>query len=515
MTESPSKILYVDVDSLRPDHLGCYGYERDTSPVIDDLASAGMRFTNYYATDAPCLPSRTALFSSRFGIHTGAINHGGLTADTRPLGDHRNFRNLGGWKSWMQALRQQGYYTASISPFVQRHQAWSVAAGFNELQDAVGDDPRVGLWQPNADQILPYVDDWLERHVQRDRWFLHVNFWDPHTPYATPPEFGDPFADDPAPDWLTQERIDEHRTHAGPHGARDTFHFSNRSPRFDEGNDLARVPVEFDIDSREAFKTWVDGYDTGVRYTDHHLGLLLDRLRAAGVYEETLIIVSADHGEGLGELNVYGDHHLADETTCNVPLIVSGPGVPAGVDDRFHYNVDLAPTITELVDGDPGDRWDGQSFAPAISDAPDADDVGRDFLVLSQGAWSCQRGVRWDDWLLLRTYHDGFKTVLEDVMLFDLEADPHETTNLADERPEVVDAGLSRLQRWHDDRLLEAARDRRGGNPRTPAGATDPLWRNIANGGPYHTRGHLEQYTERLSESGRADRASELKRRHG
>ncbi|MFP9190160.1 hypothetical protein ACLI4Q_00620 [Natrialbaceae archaeon A-CW1-1] len=73
------------------------------------------------------LPDGTVLLPVR--IHTGTIHLGGLTADTRPLGDHRTFRNLDGWKSWMQAFRQEGYYTTSISPFVQRHQAWSVAAG--------------------------------------------------------------------------------------------------------------------------------------------------------------------------------------------------------------------------------------------------------------------------------------------------------------------------------------------------------------------------------------------------
>lgn len=510
--ETPRRILYVDIDSLRPDHLGCYGYERDTSPVIDELAERGRRFTNYYVTDAPCLPSRTALFTSRFGIHTGAINHGGLTADVRPLGDHRNFRNPGGWKSWMEALRQAGYYTASVSPFVQRHQAWPVANGFREIHDATGTDPRVGRRQPNAEELYPYVEEWLDRNADRERWFLHVNFWDPHTPYAVPPEFGDPFADEPAPAWLTEDLIAEHREHAGPHGARDTFHFSNRSPRFDADNDLLRVPVTFDIDSREAFKRWVDGYDTGVRYADEYVGKVLERLREEGLFEDTLVVVSADHGEGLGELNVYGDHHLADDATCRVPLVVSGPGVEPGVDDGLHYNVDLAPTITELVGGEVGSRWDGRSFASAVTEGEDA---GREFLVTSQGAWAAQRGVRWDDWLLLRTYHDGFKTILDDVMLFDLDGDPHLTTNLADERPSVVDCGLATLQRWHDDRMLEAARDRAGGNPRTPNGTADPMWQSLSRGGPYHTRDRLPGYLERLRESGRADRAAELERRHG
>ncbi|MFN2111024.1 MAG: sulfatase-like hydrolase/transferase, partial [Anaerolineae bacterium] len=74
------RILYIDIDTLRPDHLGCYGYHRNTSPNLDALAQNGVRFKNCYTSDAPCLPSRTALWSGRFGFHTGVVNHGGTAA---------------------------------------------------------------------------------------------------------------------------------------------------------------------------------------------------------------------------------------------------------------------------------------------------------------------------------------------------------------------------------------------------------------------------------------------------
>lgn len=70
------RVLYIDIDTLRPDHLGCYGYHRDTSPNIDRIAVQGVRFDNCYASDVPCLPSRTAPISGRFRIHTGVIVHG-------------------------------------------------------------------------------------------------------------------------------------------------------------------------------------------------------------------------------------------------------------------------------------------------------------------------------------------------------------------------------------------------------------------------------------------------------
>ncbi len=78
------RILYVDIDSLRPDHLGCYGYHRNTSPTIDSIAKEGVKFTNFYSTDTPCLPSRTALFGGNFGFKTGVVNHGGEFSDIAP-----------------------------------------------------------------------------------------------------------------------------------------------------------------------------------------------------------------------------------------------------------------------------------------------------------------------------------------------------------------------------------------------------------------------------------------------
>ena len=87
------RILYLDLDTLRPDHLGCYGYHRDTSPNLDRIAREGVRFDKFCTSDAPCLPSRTALMTGTFGIHNGVIGHGGVNADFRPQGPGRGFKS--------------------------------------------------------------------------------------------------------------------------------------------------------------------------------------------------------------------------------------------------------------------------------------------------------------------------------------------------------------------------------------------------------------------------------------
>ena len=83
------RLLYLDIDTLRADHLSCYGYHRTTTPNIDALATDGTRFTNVYASDVPCLPSRAALMSGTFGIRNGVVNHGGSGAELRIEGARR------------------------------------------------------------------------------------------------------------------------------------------------------------------------------------------------------------------------------------------------------------------------------------------------------------------------------------------------------------------------------------------------------------------------------------------
>jgi hypothetical protein len=186
------------------------------------------------------------------------------------------------------------------------------------------------------------------------------------------------------------------------------------------------------------------------------------------------------------------------------------------VDDGLHYGLDFGPTLLSFLGVDyDGTSWDGESFAESLT-AGTTD--GREFLVLGNCAWTCQRSVRWDDWLLVRTYHDAGMDI-PPVSLFDLAADPHETTDLAPDLPEVVAEGLALRDVWHDRVMLDAVRGRAGGNPAAPDAATDPLWQVLAEGGPFHPRGpsgdRLREYAVRLRETGRESHAERLDRTDG
>jgi arylsulfatase A-like enzyme len=480
------RILFLDLDTLRPDHLGCYGYHRDTSPSLDAIAAQGVRFTNSYCSDAPCLPSRAALLTGRFGIHTGVVGHGGTAADMRIEGEARQFSDQLRHDSLPAFLRAAGFRTVTISPFAERHGAWWFYAGFSEAYNT----GRAGM--ESAEEVTPTALDWISRNARSDNWFLHVNYWDPHTPYRAPQEFGNPFADDPLPGWLTAEVLEQHRGMVGPHGAREINMYDSReNPRY------PRHPGE--LKDLHDLRRMIDGYDCGIRYLDGHIGRLRSALEAQRVLDDLAIIISSDHGENLGELGIYGEHATADAITCRVPLIIRWPGGRAGhVDAGLHYQLDLGPTLAELLGREPPVKWDGLSHASAVTRGESA---GRDYLVLSQCAHVCQRSVRFGPWVYLRTYHDGYH-LFPDEMLFDLEDDPHEQQDLAGQRPDVSSPAIAHLSAWHDAMM------------RSVPDGVDPLWTVMAEGGPYHARGHLRAYCERLEATGRGWAIPELKRRH-
>jgi arylsulfatase A-like enzyme len=483
------RILYLDIDTLRPDHLGCYGYHRNTSPNIDRIATEGIRFDNYYCSDAPCLPSRSAMMSGRFGIHTGVVNHGGLCADPRPEGSARGFRSRYGETTLPATLFKNGLHTVYIGGFGARHSAWQFYAGFQEIHDT----GKGGM--ESAEDVSPTALDWIERRGKEDSWYLHINYWDPHTPFRAPKEFGNPFENDPLPEWCTPGLIEQHRKIAGPHSIQDISMYDN-STKPEYPRQLGEVRDMHEM------RQLIDGYDCGIRYADEHVGQILAALEKQGILDETVIIVSSDHGENYGELGLYAEHGTADHATCRIPMIIRWPGAEKGlVDTGMHYNLDLAPTVTDLLHVEKPGLWDGQSYAPALTDGAGC---GREYLVLSQCAHVCQRSVRWGDYLWMRTWHDGFH-LFDEQMLFNLKTDPHETVNLVAEQPELCKEAQEKYDDWHRQMIKTM-----------PSGWGDPMETVLEEGGPYHARGKIKttNYAHRLEETGRGEHLAELKRKH-
>lgn len=463
------RVLYIDVDSLRPRNMGTYGYHRNTTPNMDKIAEQGVRFSRAYCASSPCVPSRASFASGLFGIHSGVQTHWGPGCDFRYLNDPER-------PMFTRHLRQNGYKAVTFSSFADRHDAFWYMAGWNEVHthsQKKGDE--------NADEVLDAVFPWLDQHSQEDDYFLHVQFWDPHRQYSMPEDYTTMFQEEQAPAWPDKEAIAKHQDSYAPFGARMLFPGSHKSP-------FSYLPDR--IKNRDDFIQFVNTYDGAVRYLDDQLGRLFNKMEELGIMEDTAIIISADHGEAMGEHSVYGDHTCADEAVHNIPMIIKWPGSHSPNQEYrdLVYNVDLIAAICDLLGITVPAKWDGDSFAKLIAGGQEY--KPRDYLVWDHALYSVSRSVRTDKWLMMRTFHPGV-VPLEPIELYDMDQDPYMTHNLADEQPEVVkDMDHLLIQWWHEQ-------------VGQPGSAPDPLPLVIETG-PYKYITE-EHWADNLREVGRED----------
>ena len=302
------RILYLDLDTLRPDHLGCYGYHRNTSPNIDRIAAQGVRFDNYYCSDAPCLPSRAALMTGRFGIHTGVVSHGGTCADLRLEGPDRGFRDSLSPSGCLPAmLRQAGLHTVSIGAFAERHSAWWFYAGFREMHNT----GKGGM--ESAEEVTPTVAG-LDRAQRRARQLVPARqLLGPAHALPRAGRVRQPVRRRPA------ARLAD----AGGAGA-STGVTSGRTARARSACTTADS-TRAGRASPASCATWptcaaasTATTAASATWTSTSAGSSR-RWSGQGVLDDLAIIVTSDHGENLGELGIYGEHGTADDITCRIP----------------------------------------------------------------------------------------------------------------------------------------------------------------------------------------------------
>jgi len=426
------RIIYFDIDCLRPDHLGCYGYDRPTSPTIDSVAGEGMRFEHYYCASSPCLPSRTCLASGRFGIRNGVISNHGAGArfhiDTRAYGGPVATNEM-----FPRQMKAHGCDPVCISNFADRHYAMWYMCGWSEFHT-----PNLKCGQETAEEVNAKVLPWLKVNATREDYYLHINYWDTHRIYKMDPSWADRFQGMPvSQEWPDEEAIRAHQSVTGPFTAHGQFR-----------DDQSIVPLmPGAIDSRADFERIITAYDASIAYVDHHVQQVLDELDRQGVLDDAVIVFSGDHGDAFGEHGIYSDHVDVDECIHRIPLIVRWPGVtPAGGScDSLMYNVDYAPTICDLLDMPIPEDWDGKSYRANVEGQKGED---RDFLVWDSGLYTVQRAVRTKTHLYIRTYDSWEYNNWKDEELYDMVADPYQTRDLTAEAPQIVQECRDTMETW-------------------------------------------------------------------
>jgi len=426
MGERLNCMLFV-IDTLRADHLGCYGYFRDTSPNIDRLAREGVLFKDSHATAIPTGPGFSSIITGLSPIH----HHYYLTPWNLP-----NLIDFDDSIPTLPELIQDkigGYTTAAFDNLINFSSHMDhLVRGF-EFYINVTRTSRPIHHHLRGDQVNRRLIPWLREHKD-ENFFVFVHYWDPHTPYNQPPEFREVFSHEPG----SLEDLEIREAPAG----------------------YCYVPGWGKVDEiwepePEEGKPTIDLYDGEVRFVDHLLGEVIETLDSIGLAERTVVLVTSDHGEQLGQHGLY-DHRGLHESVVHVPLIIWGPSVlPTGrIVEGYVQQADIAPTILYLLglEEEALQVFDGVNLIPVI----EGEKAAKEEMFIEDHE---QRAYVRGKWKYIRNYFERTEE------LYNLERDPMEVLNLAYEEKEVTEKMREELSRWVREGLK---------------GRSDPMWVQVA-----------------------------------
>ncbi|MBB6050613.1 sulfatase family protein [Armatimonas rosea] len=406
MKKHPNIVLLA-VDSLRADHMSCYGYHRNTTPHLDRFASQGTLFEHNISAHIPTTSAYGSMLTGQdvFTTQVVALRHKGPLREEVP--------------TLAELLKEAGYTTTCVG-----FSGNPSARGFDKYLNFAG----WGSWNegrsPKAENLNQVAIPELDELVKGDApFFLFLRHMDPHAPYLPPAPY---------------ERM---------------FYHGNES----DPNNRSMDPVMSFKPFCDFFASWmppgisdkdyvIAQYDGAIAYMDACIQTIFTALEAHGIYDETLIILNGDHGETLYDHECWFDHHGIYDTTLHVPLIIRYPGkVPAGKRVAgYTQHKDLVPTVLELAGIETERSFDGNSVLPLIS----GDEVSHESeIYITECTWMRKHGWRTPEWKLIVALEPDFHFKPE-IELYNLIQDPDENNNLAESEPEVVAHLKARMDAW-------------------------------------------------------------------
>ncbi|HEY5659084.1 MAG TPA: sulfatase [Myxococcota bacterium] len=402
----PRNVVLLVIDTLRADHLGLYGYERPTSPQIDAWAARGAVFDRAMATSPWTLPSFGSLFTGQLpSRHTAGFL--GATS-----GGERGFVTLdASVRSLAEILGEAGYATVAIAnnPFLDPE--FEISRGFEVYDHEPGSEGEIR----RANAIVDRAFDWLDHRSDARPFLMLVHFFDPHINYDPPDGVRGRFAGD----------------YAGP----------LESPISDlKAIRAGRIP----LGARDrAFI--VSTYDEEILFVDAQAGRLLAGLRSRGCLEDTIVVLVSDHGEEFWDHGGFEHGHSMFQELLRVPMIVWGPGIPPQRIAEPVSIADVFPTALEALGLPAVEALASRSLWGVLTrgEAPPVQDLIAEGNLYGPEHKSL---IRWPHKLV-------FDVESRRAKLFDLEADPSETRDIAAAQPALAKALLSAL----DAQLREAS----------------------------------------------------------
>ncbi|MEJ5246431.1 MAG: sulfatase [Caldilinea sp.] len=408
-------IILLGIDSLRRDHMSCYGYHRLTTPHIDRFAQEGVLFEQTFSAHIPTTSAYASMLTGLdvFSTQVVALRHKGpLRPEVKTLAE---------------ILREEGYNTTCVG-FTGNPSS----RGFDKYLDY----PAWGSWNegrsPKAQKLNEVALPELERLARkREPFFLFLRHMDPHAPYLPPEPF---------------ERMFYHG---------DECDKRNKSME----------PVMAFKPFRDFFASWmppgitdkdyvIAQYDGAIAYMDAAIRSIFTAIESLGLTENTIVVVNGDHGETLYDHECYFDHHGLYEPTLIVPLIIRYPGkLPAGRRvSGYNQHKDLVPTLLELAGIRREDlRFDGRSLLPMVRGEVASHESE---FYITECTWMRKHGWRTPNWKLIVALEPDFH-FKPPVELYNLFEDPEESVNLAETQPEIVAELERRMHAWIAKREAE------------------------------------------------------------
>lgn len=369
VSDDAHNVLIILIDALRADHLGCYGYERETSPHIDELSKSSVVFNQAISPSSwtkPSIPSLfTSLYPSRHGVFEGSSKdtEGHITSDI--LQDTLI--------TMAEVFRDNGYSTVAFIHNAQLRGFLGFSQGFDLYNDRAGD----------AEEINTSFLSWLETRPEVP-FFAYLHYLDVHFPYQPPSPYDTIFGNYKSDiDFYSKEwKILRRRINDGEIELAD--------------EDLERM---------------ISLYDGELRYLDDQLGILLEELKARNLYDNTLLLVTADHGEEFLEHGKIGHGQSLYNELLHIPLIMKFPADSwrGSRIDRPVELVDLLPTLTDYLGWNPPIPSSGRSLLPFITgkETQDPETLHTYSELYHRGTY--MRSIMKGRYKLIETYSANFR----------------------------------------------------------------------------------------------------------
>jgi arylsulfatase A-like enzyme len=323
-----ANVLVITIDTLRADYLSCYGYPRPTSPRIDDFASGAALFEKTLCQVPETLPSHASIFTGLYPRTHKAISHESIVAPEVV--------------TLAEVLKDHGYATGAMISSHVLDAKYGLDQGFDTyvpIHYAASERERNEMIQHEQDLTTETALKWIDAH-KRSKFFLWIHWFHPHRPYDPPPRYKLAFAGE----------------YAGP-AAADQNDFAMRVWR----DRIAVAPEDI---------SYMRGLYAGeVAFTDEQVGRVLDELSKLGLLDNTIVVITSDHGEILYEHEYYFGHDIAVYDECTmVPLIVRIPGIgtPGKRVPGLVQSIDIFPTVLEALSIKPPRPVEGKSLVPLI-----------------------------------------------------------------------------------------------------------------------------------------------------